>query len=85
MPMEESKNNSIKEKIKFILSDSFEVSMKDLNNEALPFDSLGIDSLDVADLINTLEKETGKKYNFESFIEVKTVGDLYSTVETLSK
>ncbi len=72
---------SIKEKTKQILHSSFEIPIDVLNNEATLLQTMGLDSLDFADMILELERTAGKKVSLNELRRVKTLGELYLAIE----
>ncbi len=61
-----------------VFCDEFELSADDLAPGALIFDDLGLDSLDVVDLIVALQKKFGVKVRDDERVrEVRTLQDLY--------
>ena len=68
--------------VKTLLHDNLDVD-PDQVTESSTFDSLGIDSLDVVELICDLEDECGIEFGEPEGLE--TVGDLVDYVESLQK
>ncbi len=61
-----------------VFSEEFEVPAGDLSPQAHIFNDLGLDSLDVVDLIVALQKKFGVQVrNDERVREVRTLQDLY--------
>lgn len=81
----------IKELVDNILIEEFEKDGNDLKEDASLFDDLDLDSLDGIDLVVALEKaiktKTGKeiKIEEEKAKKLQTVGDIYKTLEELTK
>lgn len=76
----------IKNKIDKVLENEFEIAPENLNPGAALFSDLELDSLDVVDLIVALEKEFQIKIRTEEaqgFRDVRTLEDLYNTVQTM--
>ena len=63
------------EKVKAILSEQFDVEEDTITPETLIADDLGADSLDVVDLLMSIEDE------FEEIDNIKTVGELVKYIE----
>jgi acyl carrier protein len=66
-----------------ILTKEFEIKEGDIQESALLFDDLGLDSIDAVDLIARLREITGKKVPPEQFKTVRTVGDVVEILEKL--
>ena len=64
--------NEIKEKIKAFLIDEMEIDEAKIAPEARMKEDMGIDSLEVVDIIVLVEKEFGFKMKPEDFKELKT-------------
>lgn len=71
------------EKIRKMLAEQLEMSEEAISPETSFADDLGIDSLDVVELISSIEDEFGIVVTDESVTELKTVGDLAEFVSTL--
>jgi len=69
------------EKLKDIIVDQLGVDEAAVTMEANIQDDLGADSLDVVDLITTLEDEFDVSIPDEAVEEIKTVGDIVIYVE----
>jgi acyl carrier protein len=66
-----------------ILTKEFEIKEGDIQESALLFENLGLDSIDAVDLIARLREITGKKVPPEQFKTVRTVGDVVEILEKL--
>jgi len=73
------------EKIKEALASQFEVDAGTITRETDIMNDLGADSLDLVELIMTLEDEYGVSVTDESVYEHKTVGEIADFIETLVK
>ncbi len=73
--------SEIQEKIKAFLTEEFEVEEASIKPTAQLKKDLGIDSLEVVDIVVEVEKEFGVKIKSEDFKEVKTFGDLCEFIE----
>lgn len=73
------------EKIKAILSEQFSVEESEINTDTLLEDDLGADSLDVVDLLMTIEDDFEVEIPDEEVENIKTVGALVEYIETHSK
>lgn len=71
----------ILEKIKAILSEQFDVEEDEITNETNIADDLGADSLDVVDLIMSIEDEFEVEIPDEDVEGIKTVEDIVKYIE----
>lgn len=69
------------EKVRSILCDQLDVNEEDVTMESSIAEDLGADSLDVVDLIMSLEDEFDLEVPDEQVENVKTVGDLVRFIE----
>ena len=69
------------EKVRSILCDQLDVSEETVTMESSIAEDLGADSLDVVDLIMSLEDEFDLEVPDEQVENVKTVGDLVRFIE----
>lgn len=69
------------EKIQKILAEQFEVSAQSITEDTNIVDDLGADSLDVVELIMSLEDEYGITISDEEAVELNTVGKLIEFIE----
>ena len=79
---------NLKETINRVLEEDFEIDPDDLIPDAALFTDLELDSLDIVDLIVALEQAFGIKIRnnaAEAFRDVRTLGDLYETIEKMYK
>ncbi len=70
------------EKVRAILSEQFDVEEDTVTNETKIADDLGADSLDVVDLLMSIEDEFEIEIPDSEIENVKTVGDLVKYIET---
>ena len=68
-------SNEIKDKIKGFLIDEMEIDPEKILPDARLKEDLGIDSLEVVDVIVLVEQEFGFKMSREHFKDIKTYGD----------
>lgn len=69
------------DKTNLVFEESFEIEPERLVPEANIFTDLGLDSLDVVDLVVALQKSFGVKIrNEESIREIRTLQDLYAFI-----
>ena len=73
------------EKIKAILSEQFSVDEKEITVDTLLEDDLGADSLDVVDLLMTIEDDFEVEIPDEEVENIKTVGALVEYIESHSQ
>ena len=69
------------EKVKNILSEQLEVSEDKITMDSMIADDLGADSLDVVDLLMSLEDEFEIEIPDEEIENIKTVGNLVNYIE----
>ena len=66
-------NKSVEAKIKAIIAEQLGIDEEEVVNEASFIDDLGADSLDLVELIMTLEEEFGKEISDEEAESIQTV------------
>lgn len=71
------------DKIAGILAEQLGINKSKVTLESRIIEDLGADSLDVVELLMTLEDETGKTIPDEQVTDIKTVGDLVTVLEKL--
>ena len=69
------------EKVKAILSEQFDVEEDSITLESSITEDLGADSLDVVDLVMSLEEEFDTEIPDEEVENIKTVGDIVKFIE----
>ncbi|MBR1824024.1 MAG: acyl carrier protein [Ruminococcus sp.] len=69
------------EKLKDIIADQLSVEADEVTMDSNIQDDLGADSLDVVDLITTIEDEFDLSIPDEAVEEIKTVGDIVNYIE----
>lgn len=69
------------EKVKAILSEQFDVEEDSITTETSIVDDLGADSLDVVDLLMSIEDEFEIEVPDEEIDNIKTVGELVKYIE----
>ncbi len=69
------------EKVKSILADQFDAEEDAITAETTIQDDLGADSLDVVDLLMTIEEEFEVEIPDSEIENLKTVGDLVKYIE----
>lgn len=71
----------ILEKVKVILAEQFDVDESELTNDTDLQEDLGADSLDVVDLLMSIEDEFEIEIPDEEIENIRTVGELVSYIE----
>lgn len=71
------------DKVAKMLAEQLGIPQSKITAESKIIDDLGADSLDVVELLMTLEDETGKTIPDEEVTEIKTVGDIVTVLEKL--
>ncbi len=74
----------VMEKVKSILSEQFDVEEDTITADTDLQEDLGADSLDVVDLVMSIEDEFGVEIPDEEVENIKTVGALVSYIEANS-
>ncbi|MCD8328331.1 MAG: acyl carrier protein [Ruminococcus sp.] len=69
------------DKVKEIIIDQLDVDEDKVTMEASIVDDLGADSLDIVDMVMTLEEEFDVKISDDEVENVKTVGDIVKIIE----
>ena len=69
------------EKVKAILSEQFDVEEDSITSDTSIADDLGADSLDVVDLLMSIEDEFEFEVPDEEIDNIKTVGELVKYIE----
>ncbi len=76
----------IEEMVNQVFEESFEINKGELSSEKGIFEDLGLDSLDIVDLVVALQKKFGVKIRDDNRVrEIRTLGDIYSFIESLYK
>ena len=70
------------EKVKVILAEQFDVDEDSLTNDTNLQDDLGADSLDVVDLLMSIEDEFEIEIPDEEIEHIRTVGELVNYIES---
>ena len=72
------------EKVRDIIAEQFDVDADEVNAESSIIDDLGADSLDVVDLISSVEDEFDVQIPDEKVEGIKTVGDIVAFIESFT-
>lgn len=73
-------SDSIEEKVKHIIAEKLSVDLSEVKPEASFVDDLGADSLDLVELIMSMEEEFGVEISDEDAEKIVTVKDAISYV-----
>ena len=71
------------EEVAKILAEQLGIAQSKITPESDIVKELGADSLDVVELLMTLEENTGKTIPEDKVTDLKTVGDVVKMIETL--
>ena len=74
-------DESIKEKVKFIIVDQLSVTDEQVTPEAKFIEDLGADSLDTVELVMAFEDEFGISVPDEDAEKLKSVGDVFAYID----
>ncbi len=69
------------EKVREIICDQFDIDPDEVTLDSSIVDDFGADSLDVVDMVMSLEDEFDKEIPDEELDSIKTVGDIVSYIE----
>ncbi len=75
-------SNDLSERIKMIVADQLGVEISEVTKDASILDDLGADSLDVVELVMTLEEAFDVEVPDEAVDEMRTIGDVQRFVES---
>ena len=76
--------DEIIQKTNEVFEEAFEIGKEDLQPEANIFRDLGLDSLDIVDLVVALQKKFGVNIREDERIrEIRTLEDIYKFIENL--
>ena len=73
------------EKVRAMLADALNLPMEKVTAESKIIEDLGADSLDVVELLSTLEDELGFVIPDEDVENLSTVADVVAEIEKLTK
>ena len=74
--------NGLSERIQMVVADQLGVEIKEVTKDASILDDLGADSLDVVELVMTLEETFNIEVPDEVVEEMRTIGDVQRFVES---
>jgi acyl carrier protein len=75
-------SNDLSERIQSIVADQLGVEIAEVTKDASILDDLGADSLDVVELVMTLEEAFNIEVPDEAVEEMRTIGDVHRFVES---
>ncbi len=67
--------------LRLIIKDVVDISVEEINLESLLYDDLDLDSLDMSQIIITLENKYSIEIDDEVFLEFETVKDIINHLE----
>ena len=70
------------DKVKELIIDQLDADEEAVKMESVIIDDLGADSLDVVDLVMSIEEEFDMEIPDEAVEKIKTVGDIVSYIES---
>lgn len=73
------------EKIKSLLAEQLNIKAETIKAESKIVEDLGADSLDVVELLMTLEDEFGVAISDEDAVKIKTVADIANIINAENK
>jgi len=72
------------EKIKKIISEQFSINENDITENTSFVDDLGVDSLDLLELVMALEQEFDVEIDDDDLVDIKTVGDAIKYIKNIA-
>jgi len=79
------KNMTTLEKVRNIISEQLSVKLEDVKNDSNIAEELGADSLDLVEILMSLEDEFGISIPDEAIPEIKTIKDVVDFIEKNKK
>lgn len=73
------------EKVKKLLAEQLNISVDKITENSKVIDDLGADSLDVVEMLMTLEDEFNVTVTDEESVTLKTVGDIVKLIDKKTK
>ena len=74
------------EQVNQVFEESFEIDAELLTPEKTIFNDLGLDSLDIVDLIVALQQQFGVKIRDDERVRnIRTLGDIYNFIQKLGE
>jgi acyl carrier protein len=77
--------DEILDRVRTTLRDLFRLDGTDITAESRLYEDLEIDSIDVVDLMDEVQRVAGRKVTAEDFRSVRTVGDLVGVIDRLQR
>ncbi len=74
--------NDLSDRVQSIVADQLGVELVEVTNDASILDDLGADSLDIIELVMTLEEAFDIEVPDEAVEEMRTIGDVQRFVES---
>ena len=71
------------EEVAKVLAEQLNLNVSDVTAEKDIIKDLGADSLDVVEMLMTLEDRTAKTIPQQKFADLKTVGDVFKIIQTI--
>ena len=79
-------DQEIIDKVNNVFISAFEIDASEIRPEAHIFEDLGLDSLDIVDLVVELQKAFGVKIRDEENVrEIRTLADIYAFISNVKK
>lgn len=72
---------SVFEKLQEIIADQLDIDASEIDYESNLIDDLGADSLDIVDLLMSVEDEFGIEVSDEALENIKTIEDMVKYIE----
>ncbi len=76
-------DDEILNKLRVIMTDTFEIEQNRVTPDAQLFTDLGLDSIDAVDLAIQLQNLTGKRIQPQDFKDIRSVADVIVAVQRL--
>lgn len=73
------------DKVKKLLADQLNIDAEKITEKSKVIDDLGADSLDVVEMLMTLEDEFNVTVSDEESVALKTVGDIVKLIDSKTK
>ena len=70
------------EKLRGIICDQLDLDPENVTEDSLIIEDLGADSLDIVDIVMTLEEEYGVEVPDDAIENIRTVGDVVRFIES---